>query len=814
MLIRVVTFVLICVSVLALASLRKETREPAADFQSVAAAALGDREGTIVVIDPQTARILAAVNRELAFERAFPPGSTIKPFTALTALRAGIIDENSRTSCREKYQHDDETTVCSHPRDLPPLNPAEAIAYSCNYYFAKTGERLNADQLAQTLTDFGVDRIVRARWQPTSAIGEGEFVQVTPMQLLRAYTALFNGGRLFNETSGSTQITISDSERSLLLQGMRGAIKFGTAEKANLDSLPTYVIGKTGTATQLHGFRSQGWFVGLAFAPNKPPTPENLQLALVVYLKNGHGSDAAQVAAPLFKVPLTNDVPIPVSQNSHGSDAPQITAPPIQSPLTNDAPIPTQTTVNVDGSRLPLEDYVAHVVSAEASTEDQLESLKALAVTVRTYALKNLGRHKDDGYDFCHTTHCQRFESTAPLPIAVSAAQQTAGVVLRDNNNAIAETYFSASCGGMTSNLKTLWGAPAPTHLSGVRDDYCHAGANSHWTDVIPAERLATALRSDPRTDVGETIRELIVSRRDQTGRAELVSITGRQKRSISGWEFKLIVGRALGWNVLKSSRFTVSRSGSAFVFHGSGFGHGLGLCQEGAHEMAQRGYNFRQILTKYFPGASVGPRTTQTYTQTSSGFRFVSSERTDPKETAPLLSVLVSSRNVLERRLSAAGLEFQFPEVEIVINKTTGDFVGRTGMPAWAAAATRNNRIELQPVSLLKQRGILETTLRHELVHVLVDTIGGKQTPRWLAEGLALYVAGEGRQLERYAKGPALSPQDLERKLANAKSADEMKAAYAAAYITVRDLIRLHGENNLWQRVARRSYDVTATAR
>lgn len=783
MLIRVLTFVLISASVLSLAFLRKETTAPP-DLQTVAEAALGDREGAIVIIDPQTGRIRAAVNPELAFQRAFPPGSTIKPFTALTALRAGVIDENSRTRCREKYQHDDYTTVCSHPRDLPPLNPAEAIAYSCNYYFATTGERISSDQFARTLEEFGFARPVRAKWQPNSAIGEGEFVQVTPMQLLLAYTALFNGGRLFNETSAATNVSISDAERAILIEGMRGAIKYGTAEKANLDSLPTYVIGKTGTATPLHGFRSQGWFVGLAFAPNKPADAQNLQLAVVVYLKNGRGSDAAQVAAPIFGKSVTQSASIP-------------------SP------------VNVQGSgNLALEDYVAHVLSVEASTDDQPESLKALATVVRTYALKNLGRHKDQGYDFCRTTHCQRFEPTAPLPAAINAAQQTTGLTLRDDHDAIADTYFSASCGGMTSNLETLWGAPAPQYLSGVRDDYCHAGANSHWTDVISTERMLAALRSDPRTEVGETIRELIVSRRDQTGRAELVSITGRQKRVINGWEFKLIVGRALGWNVLKSSRFTISRSGSAFVFQGTGFGHGLGLCQEGAHEMAQRGYNFRQILAKYFPGANIGPQTIRTNTQASIHFRLSSSGPLDPKEAAQLLGLLESTRSTLVKRLSGAGIEANLPEVEIIINKTTGDFVGRTGMPPWAAAATRNNRIELQPVSLLKQRGILETTLRHELVHVFIDAVGGKQTPRWLAEGLALYIAGEGKLLERYAKGPAQSPNDLERKLAVLKSADEMKAAYACAYKTVRDLIRVEGENKLWQRLAQRSYDVTATAR
>src|SRR5678815_2864148 len=72
-------------------------------FQEVAESALGDREGAIVVIDVQTGRVRAVVNPHLAFQEAFPPGSTIKPFTALAALRSGVIDENSRTLCRERY---------------------------------------------------------------------------------------------------------------------------------------------------------------------------------------------------------------------------------------------------------------------------------------------------------------------------------------------------------------------------------------------------------------------------------------------------------------------------------------------------------------------------------------------------------------------------------------------------------------------------------------------------------------------------------------------------------------------------------------
>src|SRR6266508_3936845 len=112
----------------------------------------------VIVMDPQTGRIRAVVNPELAFEENLPPGSTIKPFTALAALKSGVIDEDSRTSCREKYAHEEFHTTCSHPRDLPPLNPTDAIAYSCNYYFGKVGEQLEETAFSSTLNEFGFGR--------------------------------------------------------------------------------------------------------------------------------------------------------------------------------------------------------------------------------------------------------------------------------------------------------------------------------------------------------------------------------------------------------------------------------------------------------------------------------------------------------------------------------------------------------------------------------------------------------------------------------------------------------------------------------
>jgi stage II sporulation protein D len=792
---------------------RNKTPAPAADdldqrLKSAATAALGEGDGAIVVLDPQTGRVLAVVQPELAFRHASTPGSIIKPFTALAALRTNTITADTRLRCRAKYKRSDAVATCSHPPNLGPFKPADALAYSCNYYFAKVGERLPENDFANLLAEFGFGQqtginsdqeaagaLVRARWQPESAIGEGEFLQATPLQIAMAYAAIFNGGRLFRPTfaaaTGFTprlraQLRVAENERLTLLEGMRGAVTFGTAKQAGLTSLPTYIVGKTGTSTPLQGFRSQGWFAGVAFASNAETEPADAQLVVVVYLQHGHGAEAAEVARAVFEEAAG-------SRDSE-SDTTWVSVHQVAENSTQ---------------RMPLEQYLVRVVSSEASVEDQPEALKALAVVARTYALKNLGRHKEDGYNFCSTTHCQRFETVTPRTALADAVRKTSGLVLRDDQDRIIDAYFSASCGGVTANLKTLWGVEAPPYLRGVQDNYCSLGTHYRWTDTISTERLAKALRSDPRTDVGETIRSLAITKSDASGRAELISIAGDRTRTISGWEFKLIVGRALGWNVLKSSRFRVSRAGSQFVFRGGGFGHGLGLCQEGSHVMAERGYSYQQILAHYFPDTTVGEYD-DNITRRSSHFRLVYPRTGNTDDSDELLRLLETNRAELLHRVSAAGVDVQFPNLEIVFNQTTGDFVGRTGMPSWAAAATRKNQIQLQPLKLLKQRQILETTLRHELVHVLIETIGNGQTPRWLSEGMAAYFSGEGRLLEH--EPDARTPAAVERALASARSASEMRAAYAAAYKLVKDLIRTQGENKVWKSLAIRSYSVNVT--
>ena len=223
------------------------------------------------------------------------------------------------------------------------------------------------------------------------------------------------------------------------------------------------------------------------------------------------------------------------------------------------------------------------------------EALKALAVAAH-YALKNLGRHTDEGYDFCTTTHCQRYSLIDPIAngsrvssIISKAVRESAGEVLQDRYGSIVNSYFSASCGGATANIGTLWGVKAPSYLEGGSDEFAD-NATSHLERRDLLRRSDEGSNSDPRTNIGGLLVNAFVARRDASGRAESITIEGARRRTVSGWDFKIIVGRSLGWNLLKSSRFEISRSESAYVFRGSGFGHGLGLCQEGAHVMARRG--------------------------------------------------------------------------------------------------------------------------------------------------------------------------------------------------------------------------------
>ncbi|HEY0347824.1 MAG TPA: SpoIID/LytB domain-containing protein [Pyrinomonadaceae bacterium] len=885
-------------------------------LQQAATAALAGREGTIIIMDPHTGRVRALVNPDGAYRQASMPGSALKPFTALAALRAGLIDENSRTVCPGRFTGLSFSLPCVHADHLPPFNPSHAIAYSCNYYFATLGQRLGRDLLIETARQFGLGqptgisdrestgvmrpcdtgngaRLLRgveanhvseqADCTAREAVGESDNLQVTPIQLLTAYAALVNGGHLYQPRIAPpgnfraverSQIPITNQHRAIITEGMAGAVRYGTARSARLDALPLQILGKTGTAMPAKGFRTNGWFIGFAapFQSNRELDPLQVDLAVLVLTSRAHGAEAAMIARPIFEA-YANEVSrgdtetksisssnIDVNNEKPASPG-RLPASSIKVHLVHD---------NVT-EELSLEDYVLGVMRAEGTMETEPEALKALAISIRTFALKNVGRHAKDGYDFCSTTHCQRFvrsprvskgsDENQALPDGrasdtklIDAVRSTEGQVLLDSHGQLIDAYFGASCGGHTADVGTLWGTTPPEYLSGVRDEYCDAGPHAKWIDTISRYDLLRALQSDSRTDVGGRLDQVSISKRDETGRAEFISLDGERHKTVRGWDFKIIVGRVLGWNVLKSSRFEVTRSGSSFIFHGSGFGHGLGLCQEGAHVLAARGLNYQKILEKYFPGTRVvrdrpaeklskserGNSTTEgtealaesaegnlcvspqtpprplrlislshhatskrTITISSEHFRVTYPADVDRRDADQVLTTLESARGDYLRRASAASIAVDIPILDIRLNDSTGDFTSRTGQPWWAAAATKGNRIELQPLPLLKRRGVLWTTLRHELAHAVIDAVSHNRAPRWLAEGLAIYLAGEGRSFARYATKTKLTPEQIEKRLERPGSQQEMRTLYSLAYNQVVYLLQSETESGVWKKLA-----------
>jgi stage II sporulation protein D len=802
---------------------------PAADgLTRVATEALGEREGTILVIDPQTGLLRAVVNPRLASGQAYPPGSAIKPFTALAALRSGILNPSTHHLCGRRYVREDFSIECSHRRSTVPFDLRRALAYSCNDYFARAGARLSASAFESTLASFGFGERTGVDWADEipgrlpdgeltekTALGDGDELLVTPVQMIAAYAALVNGGRIYRPHSNEDSqpepvrtLAISEQHRAAILGGMSGVVEYGTASSAgpwpvaSMRDNAWSVFGKTGTSTSSNGFRTQGWFVAF-LGEGSNPRPEQIRAGVVVFLKRSQGAVAARVARPIIEA-LINAQNHPAVSNAVRSTEGGFVR------------------VRSVGGNLILEmtmdEYLRGVVTAEAGTETEIEALKALAVVARGYALFNGGRHAGEGYDYCSTTHCQRYVDGSVRDAVRAAVEQTRGTVLTDDENNPVESYFHASCGGGTSDTEAVWGTASSNIVRGIRDEYCTASGARRWLDRISAKDLARALETDPRTDAGARVEGIEVTERDASGRVKWLTIEGAKRRRMRGWDFKMIVGRALGWHLIKSTKFEVVRAGAEFHFRGSGFGHGLGLCQDGSHTAARRGADFKQILVHYFPAARIANidriehaglknvvYRTQARTRTGNRhFQITTSRSGADFDVELMLKTLDEAREDIIRRVRAAGLSWKDNgRITVHVHASTADYIADTGLPGYTAAATRGDRIALQPIDVLKRRGVLMETLRHEYAHAVIDVVSGGRAPRWLAEGLAIHFAGEGPRFRSAMARARLPVDEIERRLARVSSSEEMQVLYAACWSAVKELIERDGEASVWRRVS-----------
>ncbi len=268
----------------------------ASNLQQAVNRAMAGKNGTAVVLDVATGRILAAYRLDVAARRLAFPGSSIKTFTLLALLQAGKVDSHTALICKRPLTIAGHELDCTHPDAHHPLDPSEALAYSCNSYFTSVATRVPPEQLRKAFLDDGfgsptgmvkkeatgsVTLASTPEQLQLQAIGEWG-VRITPLELLHAYrdlAALADGE--------------ADANLQIVLAGLEGSASYGMGRLAQPESA-IRVAGKTGTSLAEEGPWTHAWFAG--WAPAVKP-----QIVLVVFLEKGTGGvDAAGAARTIF----------------------------------------------------------------------------------------------------------------------------------------------------------------------------------------------------------------------------------------------------------------------------------------------------------------------------------------------------------------------------------------------------------------------------------------------------------------------------------------------------------------------------------
>lgn len=242
-------------------------------------------------------------------------------------------------------------------------------------------------------------------------------------------------------------------------------------------------------------------------------------------------------------------------------------------------------------NQVDLEYYIAGVVESESGRDGSTEFYKVQDIISRTYALKNLRRHKHEGFNLCDEEHCQVYHSRSYLPIIQDAATQTAGLVLVDSAGELITAAYHANSGGETANSEDVWTLPLP-YLRAQVDTFGEQMSRARWEKRIYRKDWVKYFQTKHGMPLTEENIEA-VTRFNQTTR----------QTSILGY-ISLKEVRA-DWR-LRSTFFSVEPQGDVVILSGRGWGHGVGLNQQGAIRMTELGWSHLDVLRFYYPGVRI----------------------------------------------------------------------------------------------------------------------------------------------------------------------------------------------------------------
>ena len=290
----------------------------------------------------------------------------------------------------------------------------------------------------------------------------------------------------------------------------------------------------------------------------------------------------------------------------------------------------TETAINT----IDLEDYLCSVISSEMSADSPMELLKAHAVISRSWAIRAMQKPNHEDFHVCADDHCQRYEGLLRMnERAVEAVRATKGLVLTYEQmvndqmvNEVCDCRYYKCCGGKTEVWRTCWEDIDVPYIQSVECPYCgrvsaktlrlvlnnydQETTDFHdWKVTYTADELSEIIRTKSGIDFGQ-ITDLIPLQRGASGRICKLKIVGTKRTEIIGKELKIRLW--LSKTCLYSSWFDISHNPSpvtdnpSWILTGHGWGHGAGLCQIGAAQMAAEGHTYEEILQYYYPGTQM----------------------------------------------------------------------------------------------------------------------------------------------------------------------------------------------------------------
>lgn len=243
---------------------------------------------------------------------------------------------------------------------------------------------------------------------------------------------------------------------------------------------------------------------------------------------------------------------------------------------------------------IELEDYLKGVVNNELDYSHPMESLKTQAITSRTFAMSNKNKYIKKGYNLTDTTSSQVYRGqSSEHEKTTKAVDETKGMYLAVDSKPIS-AIFGASSGGIIADAKEVWGGDY-SYLKRKEDPYSD---DYKWNLKFSKEEFINKIKSKyPLTE----IYSINILETDSSGRVKLLEISGDKTYNIKASELRNLLGAAK----MKSTLYVVQTEND-IVFNGKGYGHGVGLSQYGAVNMAKEGKGYEEILQFYFPGTKL----------------------------------------------------------------------------------------------------------------------------------------------------------------------------------------------------------------